>query len=450
MNQKIIFFLLLFLSSCSTNKKTMTQPVDIFPNDLKENIQKRVAMKETPSIAVGIIDSTGTHFYSFGKTKYENGQQVDENTMYEIGSISKVFTSLLLAQMIAEGKMNLDDPIEKYLPNTKVPKYKEVKITLKHLATHASGLPSIPDNFTETESLENPYVNYGNKEMLEGLEATKLATQPGEGYAYSNFATGLLGYIVAKENGMTYEELFKQKVSRKLSMPNTTMTMTPKQKSQMAIGHDDDTAVSNWDFDALAGCGAWRSNVKEMLQFLNYQLTLNGNKRTKAVELTQQLHASNGSKVGLGWHFYKELLWHNGGTGGYRSFCGIDLEKNRGIIVLTNSTSSVDDIGLHYLDSTVPLIEPRVVVKLDDKIYEDYVGKYVISGIVPMVVTYKEEKLKVQLMEQPAFRIFPASETLFFLKVVEAEIEFFRDENGKVKSLVLDQNGIKQEAKRVE
>ena len=102
-----------------------------FSEQFKISIQERVDLEYTPSIAVGVIDSNGMHFYNYGKTKNENGKSVDEQTIYEIGSISKVFTSFLLAKMVEEGKMSLDDPIDKYLPDLEIPNYEGTKITLK-------------------------------------------------------------------------------------------------------------------------------------------------------------------------------------------------------------------------------------------------------------------------------------------------------------------------------
>ena len=366
---RIILFLLVISFSMSAQ----------FTEEFKASIQERVDNGYAPSIAVGVLDSNGVHFYNYGKTK-----NVNEKTIYEIGSISKVFTSLLLAEMVAEGKMNLDDPIEKYLPNVQVPDYKGVKITLKHLATHNSGLPRLPVNLNLGGNPENPYAHYDEKMLLDFLGKYKLLSEPGTKHEYSNLGAGLLGYILAKENGMSLEDLFYEKVGERIFADNTKINLTKEQKEQLALGHAGGDIVPNWDFqDVLAGGGAFKSNVSEMLSFLFLQLNLGENDRTSATELTQQLQAEVDQKMGLGWHFYQEnIRWHNGGTGGYRSFCGIDLEKNRGVVVLSNSTFSVDDLGLHLLDKNESLVELRPIAKVDAKIYEDYVGKYVLSGMM--------------------------------------------------------------------
>lgn len=438
---RIILFLLLI--SISMNAQ--------FSEEFKASIQERVHQGYTPSISVGIIDSSGTHFYNYGITKNVDGKKVDESTIYEIGSISKVFTSLLLAEMVAEGKMSLDDPIEKYLPNVQVPDYQGVKITLKHLATHNSGLPRLPGNLNLGEDPENPYAHYDEKMLLDFLEKYKLSNKPGTKHEYSNLGAGLLGYILTKENEMSLEDLFYQKIGKRIFADNTKITLTNEQKEQLALGHAGGDIVPNWDFqDALAGGGAFKSNVSEMLSFLFLQLNLDENEITPATELTQELQAHIDTKMGLGWHFYKEnIRWHNGGTGGYKSFCGIDLEKNRGVVILTNSTYSVDDLGLHLLDESQELQKPRAIAKVDSKIYQDYEGKFVVGGMMAVEVTSKNGKLYFQPFGQPAYRIYPASETLYFMLGVDVELEFIRDEDGIVNSFIFAQDKYKQEVKRV-
>lgn len=421
-----------------------------FTQEFKANIQERVDNGYAPSIAVGIIDSTGMKFYNYGKKTIEGDKHVGEETIYEIGSISKVFTSLLLAQMVEAGKMNLDDPIQKYLPNINVPAYKGTPITLRHLATHNSGLPRLPENLDLGVDPMNPYAHYDEEMLLDFLASYKLNKEPGTVHEYSNLGAGLLGYILTKENKMSLEELFQTKVGNVLGLENTTIQLSDEQKENLALGHMGDEPVQNWDFqDALAGGGAFRSNVIEMLSFLKMQLPLDGNIPSEAVKLTQKLQAEVGRKMGLGWHFSKDhIRWHNGGTGGYKSFCGIDLEKNRGVVVLSNSTYSVDDLGLYLLGLTDELEGTRPIAKVDPKIYEEYAGKYVLSGIMIMEVTTKNGKLYFQPMGQPDYRIYPASETLYFMQGIDVELEFVRDENGKVNSFIFEQNNYKQEAKR--
>ena len=420
-------------------------------DDFQNNIRERVDGGHHASIVVGTIDESGTQFFSFGKTAFKNGKPADENTIYEIGSISKVFTSLVLAEMVDQGDIHLGDPIERHLPKgTKVPSYDGKKITIRHLATHASGLPGMPNNIGLVSNPENPYLAYNEKLMLEFLSTCKLTRAPGVKYEYSNYATGLLGYILASKNKMTYEEMIKTFICEKWKMPNTTISFSEKQKEKLAIGHTGKAMTSNWDFDALAGAGAIRSNVNDMLGFLSFQMGLKETEMKSAVEVSQQLYFTQAGGVALGWHFHKnQYLWHNGGTGGYRSFTGFDPEKKRGIVILTNSGSSVDDLGFHWLDGESPLREVKKLYPVSAKDLEEYVGDYNLMNVITFTVTSKEDQLLVQLTGQGTNAVFPSEKDKFFYKVVDAQITFKRDADGKVNALILHQNGMDQEAQRV-
>ena len=162
-------------------------------------------------------------------------------------------------------------------------------------------------------------------------------------------------------------------------------------------------------------------------------------------------------RIGLGWitrgGHGRELQWHNGGTGGYRSFLGFDLESQTGVVVLSNSGNSVDDLGFHLLDSRFRLVVPpaqRTEVEVDPAIYDDYAGRYRLAENVIFTVTREEDRLFVQLTGQPRFEVFPESETSFFLRVVDAQITFGRSDDGSVDHLVLHQNGVDQRAARAE
>ena len=420
--------------------------------EFKNNIKQRVDGGHNSSIVVGVIDESGTEFFSYGKTAFKNGKAVDKNTIYEIGSISKVFTSLVLADLVEQGELHLDDPIERHLPaGTKVPDFDGKKITLRHLSTHASGLPYMPNNLDMVSNPDNPFLAYGEKELLAFLSTYKLKRAPGSKYEYSNYAVGLLGYILASKNKMTYEEMIQQLICEKWGMKNTILNFSDQQKEMLAIGHSGKASTSNWDFDALAGAGGIRSNVSDMLEFLSYQMGLKETNLANAVEMSQQLYFTQGGGVGLGWHFFKDHhVWHNGGTGGYRTFAGFDPDKKRGIVVLTNSgDSGVDDLGFHWLDSEFPLDEIKDLYAVTSENLQAYIGEYSLMNIMTFTVTEKEGQLLVGLTGQSVNAVFPEAKDKFFYKGVDARYTFKRDESGKVTSLILHQNGMDQEAKKV-
>jgi len=440
-NLPLIFFFLIF------SHIAFAQLADDFQN----SIRARVDGGHNASIVVGTIDESGTRFFSYGKTAFKDGKPVDQNTIYEIGSISKVFTSLVLAEMVEEGDIHLDDPIKRHLPKgTVVPSFEGKEITVRHLATHASGLPYMPNNIDMTSNPDNPFLTYGEKELLDFLNTFKLTRTPGEKYEYSNYAVGLLGYILASKNKMTYEEMMKRFICEKWNMPNTILTFNEEQKGKSAIGHSGKIVTSNWDFDALAGAGAIRSNVNDMLEFLAYQMGLKETDMQNAVEMSQQLYFTEGGGVALGWHFFKdEYIWHNGGTGGYRSFTGFDPDKKRGIVIFTNSGDGVDDLGFHWLDGEFPLKEVKKLYPVTSKDLSEYVGEYNLMNVITFMVTAQDDQLMIQLTGQGKNSVFPSEKDKFFYKVVDAQITFKRDEAGKVNALILHQNGMDQEAKRV-
>ncbi len=185
------------------------------PANVRETIRFRVEHGYNVGIIVGIVDPNGTRYYSYGKTAVSGSQRLDETSVFEIGSITKVFTTIILADMAEGGKVDLDDPIEKYLPKSvRVPTRKGQSITLAHLATHTSSLPRMPDNFLPSDA-NNPYADYSVEQMYEFLSGYTLQRDIGAQYEYSNYGGGLLGHILALRSGMSYEELFVQRLRRK-------------------------------------------------------------------------------------------------------------------------------------------------------------------------------------------------------------------------------------------
>ncbi len=312
--------------------------------------------KRAPGIVVGVIDTNGTRVIGYGKTR-QGGSNVDGNTVFEIGSVTKVFTSLLLADMVEHSEVKLDDPISKFLPKSvKTPTRKGREITLVDLATHSSGLPRLPGNLTllhiATHS-DNPYADYTVQQMYEFLSGYNLPRDIGSKYEYSNFGAGLLGHLLSLKAGTNYEALVIQKICKPLGMTNTVVTLTPQLKSRLATGHNESgKPVGNWDIPTLAGAGALRSTVNDMLLFVAANLGMKKTALSPAMELQQKPIREAGSpdmQIGLAWHIAKrrglDFVWHNGGTGGYHSFIGFNKATGRGVVVLCNSAKSIDDVG---------------------------------------------------------------------------------------------------------
>ena len=205
-------------------------------------------------IAVGIVDEQGTRVFFYGTNG--RGAPIDEHTLFEIGSISKVFTTTALAEMALEGTVHLDDPIDTYLPITaRAPQRNGKQITLRHLATHYSGLPRLPTNL-DILNREDPYAAYKEFDLLNFLSTYKLKVDPGSRSEYSNYGMGLLGYLLGRIDSATYEQVIVNRVCGELGMPSTRVNLRPEMRSLLAQGHSVvGRPVSNWDLAVLAGAG---------------------------------------------------------------------------------------------------------------------------------------------------------------------------------------------------
>ena len=433
----------------------------VIPEEIKEHIKARVDEGFNPSIALAYIEGEQVSYFNYGITEVKSGKPVNENTVYEIGSISKVFTTILLADEVLKGSMKLDDPISNYLPKAvTIPEYNGKQITLKDLATHTSGLPRMPDNFKPAD-YNNPFADYTVDLLYDFLTSYKLQREIGMQYEYSNLGMGLLGHILELHTGKAYEDLIKNRITEPLGMTMTGITITDKMNSNLALGHNEQLeVVSNWDINTLAGAGAIRSTTSDMVKFIKANITTNDTSLNKAMKLSHEIAFTDDSKnfnIGLAWHFGNNntITWHNGGTGGYRAFTGFLNGTNRGVVVLTNSVSSVDGVGMKLLDAPITLELPKKaefpnVIEISNEALDIYIGKYQLAPEFIITITRKDNQLLLQATGQPQFEIFPSAENKFFLKVVEASITFNNDETGKVDSLTLHQGGQNMPALKIE
>ncbi len=426
--------------------------------EIERLIRERVDNGYSVSIVVGVLDKDSSKFYNYGKLAKGSTQDVNENTIYEIGSITKVFTSLILADMVEEGEISLDDPIDKFLPKeVKVPTRDGKKITLQHLATHTSGLPRMPENFAP-EDWSNPYADYTVEDTYDFLSNYTLDRDIGAQYEYSNLGAGLLGHTLALKSGITYEQLVVNRICNELGLKNTTISLTPQQQVLLAKGHFGDTEVANWDWQALAGAGALRSTASDMLTFLSAEMGLKETKLYPAMEKTQIAFAPTGTpgyEVGLGWHIVKkfnsEIICHSGETGGYFSFMGFDKKNKKAVVVLSNSKGDISDIGFYILNQNFKLKTLKKAVAVDPSIYDDFIGEYEFAPNVTLTISREGDKLFARVTGQDKFEILPLSETRYFYKgeIVDAEISFTRDETGKVNELIWHEQEGDETAKRI-
>jgi len=458
-------FLFCGLVLMSNAVRAQTPSEQIFPSDseirniLTDRIDKQ---HQSVGIVVGLIDSSGRRTVSYGKLDVGDSRAVDGNTIFEIGSVTKVFTSLLLADMVQRSEVALTDPVAKYLPaGVKMPERNGRQITLQDLATHTSGLPRLPSNLSPRDPT-NPYADYSVEQLYQSLSGYQLTRDVGSQYEYSNLGGGLLGHVLARRAGIDYEKLVRSRICEPLAMKSTEINVSGDMKGRFAAGHDATMkAVAYWDFPTLAGAGAMRSTVDDMLTFVAANLGYVKSPLASAMAAMLAVRRPTGVPgldIALGWHILTrdghEIIWHNGGTGGFRSYIAFEKKTGTGVVVFSNAETpaGVDDIGQHLLDVNAPLWQPpkeHKQVAVDPKIFDGYIGQYQLAPNFILTVTREGTQLFVQATGQPKLEICPEGERDYFLKIVDAQITFETDVQGKATGLILHQNGMNQAAKRI-
>lgn len=312
-------------------------------------------------IAVGVLWQGEQWTFARGRLRAGEAAPVDADTIFEIGSVTKVFTAILLADMVEDGLVHVDDPVQRHLPEGVRMAVRSRPITLCDLATQTSGLPRLPPGLfrRSLRRRHDPYASFSERDLLNAVAETRLNSPPGERSRYSNFGFGLLGYVLARRSGMSYEELVRHRICTPLDLADTGIEVADDAHERFADGHNRRTrSVPHWHLGALAGAGGLRSTVNDLLRFLGLQLAALASPLARAARATHRSRATRGRlQQGLGWVSLplrgdtRRMLWHNGGTGGFRSFLGFVPDTHVGVVVLSNSSRSVDAIGFRLLES---------------------------------------------------------------------------------------------------
>jgi D-alanyl-D-alanine-carboxypeptidase/D-alanyl-D-alanine-endopeptidase len=310
-------------------------------------------------VSIAVVKHGVTRIFSYGAAK--------PDSMYEIGSITKTFTGLVLSQMVEQGKVRFDDPVRELLPPSSIPKPAVGEITLLSLATQHSGLPRMPDNLHPADPT-NPYADYRPADLYAFLDKHTVAKPAQTDFLYSNLGFGLLGQALSNRAGIPYPALLEQEVTGPLGLRDTVISLSPEQEARLIPGHNSDHQPAHvWDFDALAGCGAIRSTAPDMLMYLEANLHPEklkpvaefpaGVTISAALVQSHQLWADGpcGRCIALPWFFQPATgaYWHNGGTGGYSSYAFFNPKRDFAAIVLSNtaptrtSGSFADRLGQH-------------------------------------------------------------------------------------------------------
>lgn len=419
----------------------------LFGQSIDELIRERVDAGETPAMVVAVHQDGKTKYYTYGYADVASKRPVDSKTLFEIGSITKTFTTTAVAQQAQEGKIKLTDPIQASLPaEVKVPVRGDKLITFEDLASARSGLPRLPANLIPADQT-NPYIDYTEDKLYAFLNGYQLTRDIGSQYEYSNLGMGLLGLLVSRIDGRTYRESIEARILKPLGMKNTFLNTPGRKDKNSAVGYSDGKAVPAWtwtDASCMQGAGGLLSNAEDMMTYLLANMNPPDNALGKAMTDAHQTRLDigrNNMKIGLGWHIRNKIVWHNGGTGGFRTFAGYEPEKKMAVVLLTNSDAGADDMGFHLMDETIPLKKIRKEVAVAVPLLQSYTGVYDITAQFQLTITEENGQLMAQATNQPRFNLHAESETKFFLKVVDAQVEFIKNEKGVVDKLILYQNG---------
>lgn len=356
----VLAFGFIFLAPAASAQKFAATPI---PSDNEvRDILKDWVDRRQPDIGIvaGIVSPAGRRIAAYGKPDKHDPHPLDGNSVFEIGSITKVFTSLLLADMVQRGEVRLTDPVAKYLPKeAKVPGRHGRLITLEDLSRHRSALPRMPMNFPPINP-KDAYRRYSPKDLYRFLAIYPLPRDIGSQFEYSNLGVGMLGYALSLAAGKNYEALLRTRILEPLQMSSTAITLSPDMNSRLVAGYGMWFEHGpNWELgEVFAGAGALRSTANDLLTFLAAQIAGAHPRLGSAIALTRLnwQPAYSKSVIGLGWLKVsaagKEIICHSGATGSYCAFAGFDSDAKTGAVVLTNLATPIgeaEEVGFRLL-----------------------------------------------------------------------------------------------------
>lgn len=324
-----------------------------FAEEIDRLVQPYLDESIVVGMVVGAVRGEESSVRGYGRVRRNDPAKPDGNTVYEIGSVTKTFTGLLLADAVTRGDMRLDQPAARWLPGTaRMPRHADRPITLADLATHVSGLPRLPANLNSS-SEKDPYADYAAEDLYAFLKSHTPQCAPAVEQEYSNLGFGLLGQILAEQAGKDYEQLVRSVIATPLGMHDTGIELTESMRSRLAPPHGADlTPASPWRFQAMAGAGALRSTAEDMIRYARAHLDPPDNQLGEAIELAWRVHqppiAPQDFAMGLGWHLARDGItrWHNGQTGGYHAMLLIDRPRRIAVVVLSNTaTMQIDPLA---------------------------------------------------------------------------------------------------------
>jgi serine-type D-Ala-D-Ala carboxypeptidase/endopeptidase len=423
-------------------------------DEIHKILAERVGENEKDvGIVVGIIDPHGRRIISYGHRSAGNTRPLDGDTVFEIASVTKVFTALLLADMVEKNEVALSDPASKYLPGIKLPERNGHSITLFDLATHTSGLPFMP---VDAPPLNDPAAaKYSADNLMRYLANYQLARDIGSEWDYSNIGYWILSEVLAARAGEDIQSLIRSRVLAPLKMPDTDFELSARIGQKLAPGHDNalqpaPSASTMSIYSIMPAGGGLYSTANDLLTFLSQCVGYQPSPLAPAMKtaLSVRRPVKPGNDQALGWNIYgkdsDQLIFRDGSSFGYASAIAYDPKARVGVVVLTNQIGDVGDIARHSLRPNFPLTKPantkHTEIPVDSKILDSYVGRYEAKGEGIFIVARENDFL---MLESPAdwglpkLRIRPESQQDFFATELPVRVTFQTGLDGKVRSLTI-------------
>lgn len=407
------------------------------------------------AIVVGTISSEGRKIISAGERRSDDQRPPGGDTVFEIGSVTKVFTALLLAEMAEKNEVGLNDPVAKYLPaGFKVPERNGKTISLLDLATHTSGLPFMPNESAIWN--DSTAAKYSIADLRQFVASSELRSSVGEKWEYSNIGYWLLSEALAGRAGLDYESLLRKRVITPLGLTNTAFALSPKMKMDFAVGHNAvlqaAPAISTLPiYSIMPAAGGLYSTANDLLKLLAVAMDYEHSPLDGAMRLTWNTRrptSRDGFEQALGWTIIREqnslLIVHDGGTFGYATSIAWDPFRRVGVVVLSNQVANVGDIARHLLRLSIPLEKPtstkRTEVALDPATLDTYVGNYEATGEGIFAVAREGDSLTIRSPSEwglPKFRLHPENRQDFFATELPMRVAFQFENDGSVKKMLV-------------
>jgi len=414
----------------------------------------------TTGIAVAIIQPKEVTFYNAGKmTRTSRAHPITNNTIFPIASITKIFTTVALANEALQDKVDLNKPAQLCMPpGIRLPFYhRDYPIRVINLATHTASLAPMPGQIGRA----NPYKDVSKSTIARYLRYHRLIYPPGSRYIYSDLGIALAGFCVAEVAKMPYQEYIEEKILRPLNLRSTLFSIPWYRKPDLVTGYKADGEKARyWKTAAMTPATGLYSSSKDLAIFLRNNMGLNKSSLYPAMTLTHRGIFSEGKdsrntglpkttivQSAMGWNVHRNLVWKTGSYPGFSSFIGFLKGKNHGVVVLANTGNALytNNLALHLLNPKYKLLPRYIAIKIGKEALKGFSGKYKITGGDLYKITNEDDHLKTVNLSRSfnirnSFNLYPLGNNRFFGRVDNAVFTFTRNKQGDITGFKLIEN----------